>query len=261
MATWASDLISVRLSFLRGTLEVASPPQIPGDWGYRWSSTERWVLGGVHPRPPPPSAFQTFSQVVFDLILVIPKCPIIIYLIHKAFCVSLYCFLLTFYCFVLLFKQLLKLPIFIINFLLVLFFFPLILWFEFPKDMYFFFKLSYQFRISSTLEAQEACWQTNRMIKTSQIQAFAFILNYSRCLPQTPELQGQVRPPRSGRATGMIKAREKCWRLEMQTWPRKSLCPTRGHPPVRTDAHHVDLLISPGWFSVVLWAAHNPFGK
>ena len=85
----------------------------------------------------------------------------------------------------------------------------LVLWFEFPRNECFFCKLSYQCHVS-TLEAQEACWQTNRMIKMSQTQVFSFILNNSHCLPQTSELQGQVRPPRSGWARGMTRARETC---------------------------------------------------
>ena len=82
----------------------------------------------------------------------------------------------------------------------------------------------------STLEAQEACWQTNRMIKMSQAQVFSFILNNSHCLPQTPELHGQVRHPRSGWARGMTRARETCWMVEtqMQKWPRKQCCLTHG---------------------------------
>lgn len=103
------------------------------------------------------------------------------------------------------------------------------LWFEFPRDECCFCKFSYQCRVS-TLEAQEACWQTNRMIKMSQAQVFSFILNNSHCLPQTPELHGQVRPPESEWARGMTRARETCWMVEMQMqkWRRKQCCLTHG---------------------------------
>lgn len=179
--------------------EVILPTPAP-----RSSRLEEITHRALGPGRRSPKAFQTSSQVVSELTSVIPKCPIVVYLIENSAHVSLYCFIVsTFYCIVFI-SAFFKAASFH-NELSVC----LVLWFEFPRDECFFCKLSYQCHVS-TLEAQEACWQTNRMIKMSQTQVFSFILNNSHCLPQTPELQGQVRPPRSGWARGMTRARETC---------------------------------------------------
>lgn len=100
-----SDRPPVRLGPLARKLAVI----FHGDQGSRGAPTGHpRVLEAVQP-PPPPSGFQTSFPGVFEPALVIPKCPMTIYLIHKPFCVSLDCFtVLTFYCFVLLLLAFIK---------------------------------------------------------------------------------------------------------------------------------------------------------